>query len=201
MWRDKAASRRERARSSVWAAHRWQIRTVVGVHSLELAILKHGLQRARVEELCLFDDAINHVLTGLLELRLDEAHHGNVALDLGLLAQIETGRGDAQALHAEFALLRRLDARLVATNAVLVAQIDAHWGIDVGLQAPRHVVETTIEGNLAGAKLADTRNHLDSLRDFVPGAVVFVGAGIAWGGDGLVAEDERIQCNYLAVRV
>lgn len=62
-------------------------------------------------------------------------------------------------------------------------------------------MEAAVEVDEAGAHLSHARHVLDALGDFVPCAVVFVGGGISWGGDGLVAEDERVEGDDFAVGV
>lgn len=174
---------------------------VVGVDRLELAVLHHGLEHAGVEQLGLFDDALDHLPVGGLELRLDEADHGDVGLDLDVLAQVQAVGGGAEGLEANLAMLGRLDAGLVAADAVRVAQVNVHGRVDVRLQAPGHVVEAAVELDLAGAQLARAGQELDALLDLVPGAVELVGGGIARRGDWLVAEDERVEGDDFAVGV
>lgn len=174
---------------------------VVGVVGLEPPVLHHGLEHAGIQQLGLFDDALDHLLASGLGLGLDEADHGDVALDLDVLAEVQAVGGGTQLLQANLALLGRLDAGLVAGDAVLVAHVDAERDVDVGLQAPGHVVEAAVEGDLAGADVAHAGDELDALGYLVPGAVVLVGGGIARRGDGLVAEDEGIQGDDLAVGV
>jgi len=62
-------------------------------------------------------------------------------------------------------------------------------------------VKAAIELDLAGTHLAHSRDHLDALLDLVPGAVKFVGGGIARRWDGLVAENERVEGEDFAVRM
>lgn len=176
-------------------------RPVGGVDCLELAVLDHGLQHAGVEELGLLDDARDHLLAGGLELGAHEAGHGDVAADLDIFTKIQAVDGDAEAGHADLGLVRGLDAGLVAVDAVLDADVDVHGGVGVCLQAPGHVVEAAVEGDLAGAHLADAGDELDALGDLVPGGVVLVGGGVAGRLDGLVVEDEGVEGDDLGVGV
>lgn len=159
------------------------------------------MENASIKELGLFDDALDHFPVGSLELGSDKGNHGNVALELDVFAEVEAVGGGSQAFQANLASLWRLDSRLVATNAILVAQVNVHGRVDVSLQAPGHVVKAAIELDLAGTHLAHSRDNLDALLDFVPGAVEFVGGGIARRWDGLVAEDERVEREDFAVRM
>lgn len=172
-----------------------------GVDCFELAVLHHGLENAGIKELGLFDDALDHLAVGRLELGSHKGDHGDVALELDVFAQVEAVGGGSQASQANLARLWRLDAGLVAADAILVAQVNVHGRIDVRLQAPGHVVEAAVELDLAGAHLAHSGDHLDALLDFVPGAVKLVGGGIARRWDGLVAQDKRVERQDFAVRV
>lgn len=62
-------------------------------------------------------------------------------------------------------------------------------------------MKAAIELDLAGTHLAHSRDNLDALLDLVPGAVKFVGGGIARRRDGLVAENERVEGEDFAVRM
>lgn len=62
-------------------------------------------------------------------------------------------------------------------------------------------MEAAIECDLSRADPAHAGDVLDALSDFVPGAVVLVGGGIARSGDGFVAEDKRVESDDFAVRV
>lgn len=174
---------------------------VVGVDGLELAILHHGLQNTSIEQLGLFNDALDHFLVGSLELGLDKADHGDVGLDLDIFAEIQAvGRGPER-FEANLANLGGLESRLVAADAVLVAQIDIQRRIDVRLQTPGHVVEAAIELDPAPAELAHAGDDLDALLNLIPGAVKLVGGGIARRRDGLEAEDKRVEGEDFAMRV
>lgn len=174
-------------------------RAVIGVDRLEFAVLHHGFQDASIEQLGLFDDALDHFLVGGLELGLDKADHGDVGLDLDVFAEIQAIAGGSEGLEANLAMLRRLDSGLVAANAVRVAQIDVHGRIDVSLEAPGHVMKAAIELDLARAEPAHAGEDLDALLDLVPGAVKLVGGGIARRRDGLVVENQRVESEDFAV--
>lgn len=174
---------------------------VVGVDCPELAVLHHCFQNTSVEKLGLLNDALDHLLVGGLELGLDKADHGDVGLDLDVFAQVQAVRGGSEGLEANLAMLRRLDSRLVAANAIRVAQIDVEGSVDVSLQAPGHVVEAAVELDPAPAHLANARDDLDALLDLIPGAVKLVGGGITRRRDGLVAEDKRVEGEDFAVGV
>lgn len=60
------------------------------VVGFEFAVLHHALEDAGVEELGFLDEALDHLLRGGLCFFLDEADHRDVALDLNVLAQVET---------------------------------------------------------------------------------------------------------------
>lgn len=127
---------------------------VVGILRLELATLDHGGQNTGVQQLCLLDDPVHHFLACDLALRLDEAHHGEVASYLNVLAQVQAVLGH---LQTNLSLLRRLDARLVSTDAILVAQVDVGGSVYVSLQSPWQIMEATIEGDEAGPYLSYSR--------------------------------------------
>lgn len=179
----------------------WSVGPVVGVDRLELAVLDHGGENTSVEQLGLFDNSLNHLFAGNLELGLDKGDHGNVALDLNIFPQVQAIGGRAEALEANLAMLRAFDARLVAADTITIAQIDVQRRVDVRLQTPRHVVEAAVESDQAGADLAHAGNILDALLNLVPGAVELIGGGGARGGDGLVARHQRVEGDDLAVRV
>lgn len=174
---------------------------IVWIDGLEPAVQHHGLQDAGIEQFCLFHDALHHLPVGGLGLRLDEAGHGDVALELNVFAQIQSvGRG-AQGLQSNLAPFGGLDARLVPGDLVPVPQIDVEGGVDVRLQPPGHVVEASVERDFAGAHVADARDQLDFLRDLVPCAVELIRGSVSGGGDRLVVEDEGIEGDDFAVRV
>jgi len=79
------------------------------------------LENAGIQEFGLFDNALNHLPVGSLELGPDKGDHGNVALEFDVFAEVEAVGGGAQAFQANLASLWWLDSRLVATNAILVA--------------------------------------------------------------------------------
>lgn len=162
---------------------------IIGVDRLELAVLHHCLQNTGIEQLGLLNDALDHLLVGSLELGLDEADHGDVGLDLDVFAEVQAVRGGSKGLEANLAMLRRLDSRLVAANAIRVAQIDVQGSVDVSLETPGHVVEAAVELDPAPAHLANARNHLDTLLDLIPSAVKLVGGGIARRRNGFEAEN------------
>jgi hypothetical protein len=176
--------------------------TAVGwVDRPELPVFNHCLERTRVQQLRLFDDALHHFTAGLLQLRLYEADDGEVALDLDILPQIQSVCWHTERPQANLWDLGRLDSRLVAGNAVLVPQVDVHGRVDVSLEAPWHVMEAAVEFDDRRAHLADTGNHLDALGDLIPGRVVLVRLGILGGGNGMVFNDQRVQGENLGVRV
>ena len=168
------------------------------VHSLEPAILNHGLQLAGVEQLGLFQQARDEDGRGLLHALLDIGDHGEVAGDLNVLLQVEAVGGGLAAELAGFGVDL---AGLGALDLVLDAQVDAGGGVGVGLQAPGHVVEDALEADLAAAHPAHAGDVLDALVDLVPDGEELVGGGVFGGGDGVVADDERVQLDDLAVRV
>lgn len=174
---------------------------VVGVDRPELAVLHHGFQNTSIEQLGLLNDALDHLLVGGLELGLDEADHGDIGLDLDVFAQVQAVRGGSKGFEANLSMLRRLDSRLIAANAIRVAQIDVQGSIDVSLEAPGHVVEAAVELDLAPAHLANARDDLNTLLNLIPGAVKLVGGGIARRRNGLVAEDKRVEGDDFAVGV
>lgn len=174
---------------------------VIGVDCPELAVLHHCLQNTSIEQLGLLNDALDHLFVGGLELCLDKADHGDVGLDLDVFAKVQAVRGGSEGLEANLAMLRRLDSRLVAANAIRVAQIDVQGSVDVRLETPGHVVEAAVELDLAPAHLANARDDLDTLLDLIPSAVKLVGGGIARRRNGLVAEDKRVEGDDFAVGV
>ena len=112
-----------------------------------------------------------------------------------VVGRYEAGLSDRRVLEG----LRQLDTGLVPGDAVGVAQVDVHGGIDVGLQSPGHIVEAAVEADFAGAQLAHARDVLDALDNLVPRGVELVGGGISRGGYGVVPEDEGIEGDDLTV--
>lgn len=178
-----------------------RLRSIIRVIRLELSILKHGLQKTSIEQLGLLNHAINHINTGLSRLRLDETHQGDVTLELDISAKIKPLLRRTKLLKSKLRLLRRLNARLVPHNAVLVSHVDTERDINMGLHTPRHIVKTSIKGELSRAYLSQAGDVLDALCDLVPGAVVLVGGGMARSGDGLMRQDEGVEGDDLAVGV
>lgn len=129
----------------------------------------------------------------------DEGHQGDIAFDLDVVTEVESITRGPQGPEANLWLLRRLNARLVAGDSISVPQINTHGRIDVGLQSPWHIVETTIEADLARAQLPEARYILNALDDFVPCAEVLISGSISWCFDGLVVQDQRIHGDDLAV--
>ena len=105
---------------------------------------------------------------------LDEAHHGNVALDFNVISQVQPILWRPQTLQPNLPLLRRLHAWLIALDAIVDPQVNICGSVDVSLEPPGHIVEAAVEGDVAGTHLADTRDPLHALVDLVPGAVVLV---------------------------
>lgn len=168
---------------------------VGGVMCLEFAVFHHALQDAGVEEFCLLDQALDHFLRGGLRFLLDEGDHGDVAFDLNILAQVE-----ALWWRAESEFLGDWGfAGLVAANLPFVAQVDAGGGVGVCLQAPGHVVEASVEFDCAAAQFPDSLDVLDLLCDFVPRRIELVGGRVSRGLDCLVARDQRVQLDNLAM--
>jgi len=155
------------------------------------------VQHAGVEQLGLLDHAVDHDFGRAAHLRLDKRHHGDVALNLNVFAQVEALGGGADSKLFRFWRL----AGLVAADTPIVAHVDIHGSVDVGLDAPRHVVEAALEADLTGTHLAHSRHVLDSLGDLVPGGVELVGGGIARCFDGVMLEHERIQGDDLGMVV
>lgn len=120
-------------RSKSWRSKVDGVGPIIGVDGLELAILKHSFEYARVEQLCFLNDALDHLFGGGLELSLDEADDSNVAPDLDIFAEVEAIRGYAELRHADLERLWRLHSRLVSSDAILVPQLNAHWSVDMCL--------------------------------------------------------------------
>lgn len=180
---------------SVWS------RPVVGIDSLEFAILHHSHKNTSIQQLGLLDNALHHFLVCGFSLRLDEANHGDVALDLNILAKIKPIRWRTERFETNFALLRRFNTGLITSDAVLVSHVDVEWRIDVRLQTPRHVVETAVESDFARPDASHSRHKLNALCDLVPSAVELIGGCIPWSRNRLVVKDQRIERNDFAVGV
>lgn len=90
---------------------------------------------------------------------------------------------------------------LVSSDLPFIAQIYTHRRIDVCLQAPGHVVETAIEGDLAGPRPSDAGNELDPFGDFVPGGEELVGRCALRGFDSLDFDDKGVEFDDLLMTV
>jgi len=161
----------------------------------EFAVFHHALQDAGVEQFRLLDQALDHFLRGGLRFLLDKGDHGDVTFDLNVFAQVEPFRWRAE---SEFLGDGRF-AGLVAADLPFVAQVDAGGGVGVCLQAPGHVVEASVELDCAAAQFPDSLDVLDLLCDFVPRRIELVGGRVPWGLDCLVARDQRVQLDNLAM--
>lgn len=106
---------------------------VGGVESLELTVLNHRVEDAGVEKLGLLDNPVDHLLARLLQLGLDKADHGHVALDFDVLPEIQAVGRCTEGFQTYLLLLWRLDSWLVTGNAILVPQVDVHGRVDVCL--------------------------------------------------------------------
>lgn len=146
------------ARGRVWrsAVHG---RAVRWVDRLESSILHHGLERARVEQFGLLDQAVDHDLGCGLHLLLDKANHGDIALDLDVLANVQAlwRRRRAQLLWL------RWFAWLVSANLPLIPEVYIGRGVGVSLQAKGKVVKNAAKLDGAAAHLANAGNVLDAL--------------------------------------
>ena len=122
-------------------------RAVCRIDCLELAIFHQRLQLAGIEQFGLFDQALDHDLGGSLHLLPDEADHGDIALDLDVLADVQAfWRGGG----TKFPGLGRL-AGLVAADLPFVAHVDIGRRVRVSLQAEGQVVEDAAELDGAAA--------------------------------------------------
>lgn len=171
------------------------------VECLETSIVKHGLENTRIQQLGLFNHASNHLLARLFGLGLDKTHHCDVALELDILPQVKPFLWRAQTLKSQLWRFRCFHTRLISLDTISVSHVDIHGRVDVSLKTPWHIVEASVKGDFARADLAHAGDILDALSDFIPGAVVFVGGCIARGGDGFMAEDERVESDDFAVGV
>ena len=90
---------------------------------------------------------------------------------------------------------------MVPSDLPLVSQIDSHRSIDMCLQTPRHVMETSIEINLARPQLAHSRHVLNSFIDFIPCGEIFVGRRRLRSLYRLVPDNERIKLDDFAMTV
>lgn len=90
---------------------------------------------------------------------------------------------------------------MVTLDLPLVAQVDAGGGVDMRLQAPRHVVEDALEVDLARRHLAHAGNVLDPLGDLVPDGEELVCRRVLGRFDRVMFEDERVELDNLTVRV
>lgn len=179
---------------------RVSVGAVGGIDGRELAILEHGLEDSSIHKLGLLDQTRQHVLARLPHLSFNKRHHGDVALEFDVLTEVQAIFGGAELFEANLDLLWGL-AGLVALDAVLVAHVNVHGSINVRLQAPGHIVEASIELNLARAQLTSARDVLNALGDLIPAGIVFIGGGVARCRDGLVLEDEGVDVDNFAVRV
>jgi hypothetical protein len=167
---------------------------VCRVDGFQFPVLHHGEQDSRVQELGLLDQAVHKNFRRSHHFLLDKRHHGDVALDLDVLTQIQPVR---RRPNAHLRRLPRL-VGLVPRNAPIVLQIHPHRSVGVGLQSPGQIVKAAVELYSTGTYPPRAGHELDALLDLVPGGVVLVGGGIARGLGGLILRHQRIEGDDLA---
>ena len=90
---------------------------------------------------------------------------------------------------------------LITGNAVGVAQVNVHGGVDMSLKTPWHVVKAAVELDDGSPHFPNPRHKRDSFGNFVPCCIIFVCLGILRGRNGLVVEDKRVEVDDLGMRM